>query len=110
MKLLIINPIVRYFDYPRHVPLGELQLMAILDRDHPNVKFQFYDANAYRVDSTKNVEVMPGLEGALSMEYDAIAIGGLITSYNYIKLAVRKCKQLQPRTPIIAGGGFISAI
>ena len=56
MKILFINPVVRYFDEPRHVPLGMLQLMGILERDHPKVKFQLYDANAFRIDNMETGE------------------------------------------------------
>ena len=56
MKILFINPTVRYYDEPRHVPLGILQLMAILERDHPQIKFQFYDANAFRIDGPKKLD------------------------------------------------------
>ena len=54
MKVLFINPSVRYYDEPRHVPLGILQLIAILERDHPQIKFQLYDQNAFRVDDVTN--------------------------------------------------------
>lgn len=56
---------------------------------------------------------MDGLGSVLEGEdepFDAIAIGGLITAYNYIKAAVKTCKAAMPETPIIAGGGFFSAI
>jgi hypothetical protein len=78
MKILFINPVVRYFDEPRHVPLGMLQLMGILERDHPKVKFQLYDANAFRIDNMETGETK-GLDQVLSAEeFDVIAIGGLI--------------------------------
>ena len=110
MKVLFINPTVRYYDEPRHVPLGILQLMAILERDHPNIKFQLYDANAFRIDDIVNNKT-EGLDEVLKSEdFDIIAIGGLITAYRSIKLTVKRIKQLQPHTKIIAGGGFYSAI
>jgi radical SAM superfamily enzyme YgiQ (UPF0313 family) len=109
MKILFINPVVRYFDEPRHVPLGMLQLMGILERDHPKIKFQLYDANAFRIDNMETGETK-GLDQVLSAEeFDVIAIGGLITAYRYIRQAVKRCKQLQPHAKIIAGGGFYTA-
>lgn len=110
MKVLFINPVVRYFDSPRHVPLGMLELMAVLERDHPNVKFQLYDANALRIDDA-NRGTMDGLEEVLNSEqFDVLAIGGLITAYNYIKQALKISKKIQPHLKIVAGGGFYSAI
>ena len=110
MKVLFINPVVRYFDEPRHVPLGILELMAVLERDHPQIKFQLYDANAFRVDKFEKNET-EGLDEILqSEEFDVIAIGGLITAYRYIKVAINRIKQIQPHVKIIAGGGFFSAI
>jgi len=110
LKVLFINPSVRYYDEPRHVPLGILQLMAILERDHPQIKFQFYDQNAFRVDNIANSET-EGLDEVLKSEdFDVVAIGGLITAYRSIKLTVKRVKQFQPHAKIIAGGGFYSAI
>ena len=110
MKVLFINPTVRYFDEPRHVPLGILQLMAILERDHPQIKFQLYDQNAFRIDNFENGKT-EGLDEVLKSEdFDVIAIGGLITAYRSIKLTVKRVKQFQPHAKIIAGGGFYSAI
>lgn len=110
MKVLFINPVVRYFDHPRHVPLGILQIMGILDRDHKKIEFQLYDANAHRIDDV-TLGKTNGLEEVLRAEdFDAIAIGGLITAYNYIKQAVHKSKEIQPHAKIIAGGGFYSSI
>ena len=110
MKVLFVNPSVRYYDEPRHVPLGILQLLAILERDHPQIKFQFYDQNAFRIDNILDNKT-EGLDEILQSEdFDVIAIGGLITAYTSIKLTLKKIKQIQPHAKIIAGGGFYSAI
>ena len=110
MRILFVNPIVRYFDYPRHVPIGILQLLAILERDYPRIQFQLYDANAHRVDDVAR-GTFPGLSRILlDDQYDIIAIGGLITAYNYIRQALRLAKQIQPHAATMAGGGFFSAI
>lgn len=110
MKVLFINPVVRYFDHPRHAPLGISQLMAILERDHKEINFQLYDANAHRVDDVNRGTTI-GLDEVLrSDEFDVVAIGGLITAYNYIKTAVKRVKEIQPHTKIIAGGGFYTSL
>jgi radical SAM superfamily enzyme YgiQ (UPF0313 family) len=110
MKVLFINPVVRYFDHPRHAPLGILQIISILERDHKWVNFQLYDANAHRIDDVKHGN-MTGLDEVLkSDDFDVVAIGGLITAYNYIKQAVRRVKEIQPHVKIIAGGGFYTSM
>jgi anaerobic magnesium-protoporphyrin IX monomethyl ester cyclase len=110
MKVLFINPIVRYFDQPRHVPLGILQIISVLERDHKWVNFQLYDANAHRVDDVTQ-GTTEGLDEVLkSNEFDVVAIGGLITAYNYIKHVVRRVKEIQPHVKIVAGGGFYTPI
>ena len=110
MKVLFINPSVRYYDEPRHVPLGILQLLAILERDHPQIKFQLYDQNAFRIDNVLDNST-EGLDEVLKSEdFDVVAIGGLITAFRSIKLSIKKIKQIQPHVKIIAGGGFYSAI
>ena len=75
MKVLFVNPSVRYYDEPRHVPLGILQLLAILERDHPQIKFQFYDQNAFRIDNILDNKT-EGLDEILQSEdFDVIEIG-----------------------------------
>ena len=110
MKVLFINPSVRYYDEPRHVPLGILQLLAILERDHPQIKFQLYDQNAFRIDDIANNKT-DGLDEVLrSEDFDVVAIGGLITAFRSIRLTLKTIKKIQPHAKIIAGGGFYSAI
>src|SRR5690242_13292703 len=110
MKVLFINPIVRYFDHPRHIPLGISQIISILDRDHKWVNFQLYDANAHRVDDVMH-GTTEGLDEVLkSNNFDVVAIGGLITAYNYIKRAVRRVREIQPHAKVTAGGGFYTSI
>ena len=109
MKLLWINPVTRYLDNARHTPYGILQLMAILDRELPAVEQHLYDANAWRGDKFLEGET-EDLDATLRlMDWDVICTGGIITSYNYTKQAVKRCKELVPHAPIIAGGGFMSA-
>jgi len=110
MKVLFVNPVTRFTDAPKHVPLGILQLIAILERDHPKIKFQLYDANAHRVDNFRQGK-MEGLQNVLqSNDYDVMAVGGLITSYNYVKIAAKTCREISKSTKIVVGGGVMSAI
>ncbi|HEV2193256.1 MAG TPA: radical SAM protein [Nitrosopumilaceae archaeon] len=92
------------------MPLGILQIISILERDHKWVKFQLYDANAHRIDDVNHGNT-DGLDEVLrSDDFDVVAIGGLITGYNYIKQAVRRVKEFQPHVKIVAGGGFYSSM
>jgi anaerobic magnesium-protoporphyrin IX monomethyl ester cyclase len=101
-KMLFINPVVREEDVPRHIPYGMALLAQILmNKGH---QVQIYDANAWRVGD----EV---LEAVLQADdWDVIGIGGLTTTYNYIKKACKIIKNFSPNSFLIAGGGFITSM
>ena len=46
VKVLLINPVVRQEDVPKHIPYGIAQLAAIVDQ--AGHKVQIFDANAWR--------------------------------------------------------------
>ena len=102
MKVLFINPVIRENDKPRYAPYGMAQLVAIAIKK--GYKVQVFDANAIRpnLKLVKKVIVIDN--------WDVIVIGGLVTSYGYIKKLSMIIKQLKPNLPIIAGGGFITPI
>lgn len=101
-RILFINPIIRQDDKPRHVPYGMALLTAIAEkRGH---KVQVFDANAWRPDDQILTEIL-GAD-----EWEVIATGGFITSYGYIKKIVKRARQLSPKSLIVAGGGFLTAI
>lgn len=101
-KILFINPVIRSGDEPRHIPYGMAQLVAIA-RDK-KYKIQVFDANAWRPLDKQLCEIL-----ALD-NWGIIAIGGLVTTYGYIKKCVRYAKKICPEALIIAGGGFLSPI
>lgn len=80
-----------------------------MERDYPKIKFQLYDANAHRIDDVQTGDLSGLVEVLESDDYDAVAIGGLITAYKYIKQAVKLVRR-DTDAAIIAGGGFLSAI
>ena len=87
-----------------------MQLIAIINRDHPKITCDLYDANAIREDN-----VVAGQMGRLTVEvtdknYDVVMIGGLITSYNYVKSAVKTIRDISRDTKIIVGGGILTSI
>lgn len=102
-KILFINPVIRQEDAPRHIPYGVAQILAILKKNRRH-KIQVLDANAWCPSDTQLLEVLK-LD-----DWDIIAIGGLVTSYGYIKKCVEYARKICPKSLIVAGGGFISPI
>ena len=47
-KVLLINPVVRMEDNPKHVPYGIALMAAVADKEGHQV--QVFDANAWRTD------------------------------------------------------------
>ena len=65
---------------------------------------QVFDANAWR-------PTLEQVKGVLTADtWDVIAIGGLVTTYGYIKRMVTLARKLNPNALIVAGGGFITPI
>lgn len=101
-KVLIVNPVIRQSDKPRHVPFGLAQLAGIIMRD--GHKIQVFDANAWRP-SDKQIRSVLRAD-----DWDVIAIGGLVTSYGFIKSFVKKARAELPTCNIVVGGGVITPI
>ncbi len=101
-KILFVNPVVREEDVPRHIPYGIALLAAIaVNKGH---LVQIYDANAWR----KGFGVLPDVYRA--DDWDVIAIGGLTTTYNFIKEACKIAKEVAPDAFLVAGGGFLTSM
>ena len=89
-KILFINPVVREEDDPKHIPYGIALLASIaIEKGH---QVQVYDANAWR----KDVSALHVV--CRADNWDVIAIGGLTTTYNYIKHACSIIKQASPNS------------
>ncbi|MBI5202077.1 MAG: B12-binding domain-containing radical SAM protein [Elusimicrobia bacterium] len=101
-KVLFINPVIREEDNPKHIPYGMALLASIaMSRGH---QVQMYDANAWR----KGDDVLA--EVCRADDWDVIAIGGLTTAYNFIKKTVKIARRESPKSFIMAGGGFLTAM
>lgn len=101
-KILMINPVVREEDNPKHIPYGLAILASIaIEAGH---QVQMYDANAWR----KGDDILT--QACAADEWDIIAIGGLTTSYGYIKKTCAIAKEVAPQAFIIAGGGFLTSM
>src|SRR5207247_706603 len=95
-------PVVREEDVPRHIPYGIALLAAIAQKKGHQVAV--YDANAWRQPITKVGDACK------ADDWDVIAIGGLTTTYNFIKQACRIAKAAAPESLLVAGGGFLTSM
>jgi len=101
-KVLFINPVIREDDNPSHIPYGLAQLIAICAKEGHLI--QVFDANAWRPTDDETRDAIS------SDSWDVIAIGGLVTTYGYIKKTIQIAKEIFKDALIIAGGGFITPI
>ena len=101
-KILFVNPIIRQNENPSHIPYGMAQLVAIAVREGHMV--QVFDANAWRPSEEETLQVLS------ADKWDVIAVGGLITTYGFIKKFVKLARENSPNAFIVAGGGFITPI
>jgi len=101
-KILFINPVVREEDVPRHIPYG-IALLAAIARDEGH-QVQVYDANAWR----KGFDVVQQVLAADN--WDVVAVGGLTTTYNFIKEVCRLAGIHAKDSFLMAGGGFLTSM
>lgn len=101
-KVLLINPIVREEDVPKHIPYGIALLAAIADKKGHQV--QIFDANAWRVGD----EVLRQVINA--DDWDVIGVGGLITTYAHVKRICRIVKEERPKSFLVLGGGVLTSM
>ena len=101
-KILMINPVVREEDVPRHVPYG-IALLASIAMDNGHL-VQIYDANAWRQNEDVHREVL------VSDDWDVVAMGGITTAYRSVKDLVGLARELCPDTLIVVGGGVLTSL
>ena len=101
-NILFINPVVRQEDSPRHVPYGIALLASIVTREGHQV--QVFDANAWRPDDEALKQVLH------AAPWDVIAVGGITTTYGYVKKTVKYVKQEAPNACLILGGGILTSM
>ncbi len=101
-KILLINPIVRQEDSPKHIPYGIALLAAITDKEGHQV--QIFDANAWRQDDKTLVSVIK------ADDWDVIGVGGISTTYSYVKKILKYSKQHSPDSLHIVGGGLLTSM
>ena len=101
-KVLLINPVVREEDNPKHVPYGIALLAAIVDQEGHRV--QIYDANAWRLGDRELCDAIQ------ADDWDVVATGGITTTYTYVKKLVKYAKQLAPQALVVVGGGLLTSM
>jgi anaerobic magnesium-protoporphyrin IX monomethyl ester cyclase len=101
-KVLFINPVVRQEDAPRHVPYG-IALLASLAMEEGHL-VQVYDANAWRLGD----EVLR--QAIEADDWDVIAIGGISTTYGYVKKICQLAETCAPDALLVVGGGLMTAM
>src|SRR3990172_1133132 len=102
VRILVVNPMIREEDDPRHVPYGLALLASLAMRERHLV--QVYDANAWRASDAVLAQVLK------ADRWDVIALGGISTTYRSIKHIVPLAKALAPQALVVAGGGFLTSM
>ncbi len=99
MRILLINPVMREDSPPYVFPVGLGIIAAIMQSRGYDVKV--FDHNATRCDAGAALR-----EIASAGDVDVIGIGGLITTYKYVKRLIPALREKFPRAKIVLGGGI----
>ena len=100
--IVLIFPPIRVWDRPRNFPAGLGILAAILRNAGYRVKV--IDVNGLRISED---EV---LEEILSVSPKIIGIGGLITTYGWVKRVTHRLREILPDVKIMLGGSVGTSI
>ena len=102
MKILLINPPIREWSKPNVFPLGLGYIASILLQDRHEV--EVLDINAHRWDREE-------VEERIKMaSFDVVGMGGIVTTYKYIKWLLSLLKTHHPDKKRIVGGSVGSSI
>jgi len=102
MRFLLINPPIREWSKPNVFPLGLGYIASSLIEEGHGVEVM--DINGLRLPKD---EVEDRIRRA---DFDAAGIGGIITTYRYIKWLVLMLKKYHPEKTIIIGGSVGTSI
>lgn len=102
MRILLINPPIREWAKPNCFPLGLGYLSSVLLQS--GHELEILDINACRW-NPQEVE-----KQIKAMEYDLVGIGGIITTYRYVKWLISILKKYHSKQSIIVGGSLGSSI
>lgn len=102
MKVLLINPPIREWSKPNVLPLGLGYIASILlEKEHA---VEVLDINGYRFNRE---EVEAKIKTAA---FDVVGIGGIVTTYKYIKWLIMLIKKYHPNKKVIVGGSVGTSI
>jgi len=102
VHILLINPPIREKDPPVVPPIGLANIaQAIIDVGH-EVSILDIQAHRWKADQVLNK--------IRKIDFDLCGIGGIITTYEYIKFLTKEIKKTRPNIPIIVGGSVSSSI
>ena len=99
---LLINPIIKPNDPQYNIPLGLIQIAAVIDKKGHNVAL--YDNNAYRME---DIDIIKEIA---SNSWDIIGVGNLITTYSRQKSLFKLLRKEFPNTLLISGGGLSTCV
>ena len=102
MRVLLINPLVREWARPNCVPLGLCYIAACMQRAGHEV--EIYDINALRPSPD---DIRAKIAAA---RYDWAGVGGIVTTYSYVKWLVGALKDAHPDRPVVVGGSVATSI
>jgi len=100
-KILLINPPIREHQPPHEFPIGLGIIANVLLGDDHEVKV--LDINAERLSLSEVCERV-----SLQSYYDIIGVGGLITTYKYLKWLIPELKKRNPNSKIVIGGSIVT--
>ena len=101
-KVLFINPVIREKDVPRHVPYG-MAVLASLAMNAGHL-VQVYDANAWRLGDDVLRQVLE------ADDWDVVAVGGITTTYGYVKRICELTKECASDALLVVGGGILTSM
>ncbi|MBW1860963.1 MAG: B12-binding domain-containing radical SAM protein, partial [Deltaproteobacteria bacterium] len=101
MKVLLINSSIRLDAKPNCIPYGLATIATVLrDAGH---EVDICDINALRPSKDTIIETMK------KKGWDLAGISGLITTYKFQKWLISQLKAINPKVPIISGGGLATS-
>jgi radical SAM superfamily enzyme YgiQ (UPF0313 family) len=101
MKILLINSPIRLNAQPNCIPYGLAAIGAVLKDNGFDV--EIYDINARR---PQNDDIVATLQ---EKEWDLVGLSGLITTYGFQKWLIHRLKTINPKAPVISGGGLATS-
>lgn len=94
MNVLLINPLCRL---PYMLPLGLGYVASFLRQNRPDTKVRILDINAFGYPEAKVRDIL------MNTDFDIVGIGGLTSTYRYVKWLAKIIKEIKPDIPVVAG-------